>query len=472
MSNPFQQSKAACLKSTVIDGGYCIGCGACAAVAGAVARMKLDDFGMFVAEMDNSAAIPPSVCPFGPGAPNEDVISAAVFDGMEGHSRIGRHLACYAGYVATGDYRARGSSGGIGKWLLVQLLERGMVDHVIQVSASVSEAGLPLYRYVVCDNTDEIRTGAKSAYHPIEMSGVLEIVRNKRARYAITGVPCFIKAVRLLQRHDPLYRERIRYTLGIVCGHLKSASYAKMLGWELGVNPGALEAIEFREKLPNLPANHKGIRATHRDGSKPTEVKSVRSLFGGDYNLGFFQYNACDFCDDVVGETADISIGDAWLPEYMGDPQGTSVIVVRNAEIAGLVSAAKEKGVLRLDEITADRVAESQAGGFRQRREGLAYRLHMVDKEGRWRPEKRVQPASNHLSKQRRRVYELRRLISLKSHKAFSAAVEMNDFSSFRDAMAPLISELNKASAPGFFLRVINGIKRRASNAFLSCKKN
>jgi len=241
-----------------------------------------------------------------------------------------------------------------------------------------------------------------------------------------------------------------------------------MLGWQLGVPPGELGAIEFREKLPNLPANHKGIRATPRNGAPPSEVKSVRSIFGGDYNLGFFQYNACDFCDDVVAETSDISVGDAWLPEYMNDPQGTSVLVVRNPEIAALVDAARADGSLHLDEISADRVATSQAGGLRQRRDGLAYRLLMADKEGRWRPEKRVKPSANHLSKRRRRVYELRRLISLKSHGAFRTAVEKNDFSSFREVMAPMISELNKASAPGFFTRVINGLKRRVARFFFT----
>lgn len=447
----------------MIDGGYCIGCGACAAVSGSTARMRLDELGMFRADLDETAGVSPSICPFGPGAPDEDVISSSLYKGLPKHPFIGHHLNCYAGYVSSGNYRARGSSGGIGKWLLVQLLEKGMVDQVIQVSATTSSPGGPLYRYVVCDSPDEIRAGAKSAYHPIEMSGVLEIIRNRDSRYAITGVPCFIKAIRLLQRNDPLFRERVRYTLGIVCGHLKASAYADMLAWQLEVPPGELGAIEFREKLPGLPANHKGIRATNRNHTHESEVKSVRSLFGGDYNLGFFQYNACDFCDDVVGETADISIGDAWLPEYMSDPQGTSVMVVRNPEIASLLSAARDEGELCLEEITADRVAKSQAGGLRQRREGLAYRLHMVDTEGRWRPDKRVKPSQNHLSRKRRRVYELRRLISMRSHGAFKRAVELNDFSSFRQTMAPLISALGEASAPGLFVRVLNGLKRRAS---------
>lgn len=41
-------------------------------------------------------------------------------------------------------------------------------------------------------------------------------------------------------------------------------------------------------------------------------------------------YKACDFCDDVFAETADIALGDAWLPEYVQDGNGTNVVVTRN----------------------------------------------------------------------------------------------------------------------------------------------
>ena len=39
-------------------------------------------------------------------------------------------------------------------------------------------------------------------------------------------------------------------------------------------------------------------------------------LADGDWGAGFFQNPACDWCDDVVAETADIAFGDAWVEPY------------------------------------------------------------------------------------------------------------------------------------------------------------
>ena len=61
------------------------------------------------------------------------------------------------------------------------------------------------------------------------MSGVLEEIRTSPGRYAVVGIPCFIKAVHLARAADPILRERIVYTLGLVCGHMKSARFAESL---------------------------------------------------------------------------------------------------------------------------------------------------------------------------------------------------------------------------------------------------
>ena len=43
------------------------------------------------------------------------------------------------------------------------------------------------------------------------------------------------------------------------------------------------------------------------------------------WHYQYFKHNACNFCDDVFGETADITFMDAWLPEYVRDYKGTSL---------------------------------------------------------------------------------------------------------------------------------------------------
>src|SRR3546814_2826148 len=65
-------------------------------------------------------------------------------------------------------------------------------------------------------------------------------------------------------------------------------------------------------------------------------------------------------------------------------------------------------------------VEQTQAAGFRQRREGLAYRLSWL-RPG-VRPRKRVAPASHGLPRRRKLIYRVRNHIALWSHRIFYLA--------------------------------------------------
>jgi hypothetical protein len=139
-------------------------------------------------------------------------------------------------------------------------------------------------------------------------------------------------------------------------------------------------------------------------------------LGDGDWGAGFFQNSACNFCDDVLAETADISFGDAWVEPYSSDWRGTNVVVVRSPLLRDLVEQGITADKLELRPVDADYIANTQAAGFRQRREGLAYRLTW--RRGGLKPRKRVAP-SNQLPFQRKLIYRLRYRISAWSHRMF-----------------------------------------------------
>lgn len=431
--------------STVVEGGYCIGCGVCAVVDGSPITIEMNDRGYFQAALrDDSptdqelAARIDSVCPFSASATDENRIGATLFAShAEFDTRIGFHVECYAGHVTEGRFREQGSSGGIAKWILHELFQHRLIDYAIHVEpASMAEDGT-LFTYRVATSESEILRGSRAAYYPVEMSGALQFLKENPGRYAITGVPCFIKAVRLLAMAEPGVAGRVRFCLGIICGHLKSHSYAEMIAWQMGVPPGDLEGIDFRTKIPGLTAREKGVTVVSR--SRPREnipPKRVQDIFGTKYPYGFFQYPACDFCDDVLAETADVAVGDAWLPEYIAE--GNSIVVVRNELIHGLVQRAVAEGRLALDPVGPDTVAMSQSGGLRHRREGLAFRLHTAVAEGRWVPPKRVAPAVEHIPPRRRAIYRMRTVMASRSTEAFHKAKKAGDFEVFHTAMRRL----------------------------------
>ena len=108
-----------------------------------------------------------------------------------------------------------------------------------------------------------------------------------------------------------------------------------------------------------------------------------------------------------MGETADISIGDAWLPQYVKDSKGTSIMVVRNREIDELLEKFKNQKELVLDQVSADDVTQSQIGGFRQRHEALSMRIADKEKKGEWVPKKRIKANEFEIVPKRKKIYQL-----------------------------------------------------------------
>ncbi len=454
------------LFTTVIDGGYCIGCGACAAFDSNI-RIKLDEQGRYVATgQDENTAIAPAaarVCPFADGVPDEDELARDVFGAdTQFEPHVGYHVASYAGWVVETDFRASGSSGGLASWILVELLNRGLVDYVVHVAPQPSaSAGTPLFRFAISSTPEEARGNAKSRYYPVEMSGVISEMLQRPGRYAVVGIPCFIKAIRLACRESAVLKERVVFTVGIVCGHLKSTAFAEMFAWQCGIAPSELRAIDFRTKLPGEPASSYAVTVTgERNGQTVSVTKPTSELFGSNWGHGFFKYKACDFCDDVVGETADISIGDAWLPEYVSDSGGTNLVVVRSRVLNALLVDAVSAGRLHLDSIPVEKVVESQAGGFRHRRDGLAYRLQLEDEAGRWRPAKRVDASGKNLTRQQREIYAQRHQLGQVSHAAFAGAKSKRDFSVFMQTMKPLVARYERLYRRPLVLRILGRIKR------------
>jgi len=416
------------LCSTVIAGGYCIGCGACASTPASGFQLRLDEFGKYRAQptQPQSERIDSCkeklVCPFADGNPNEEEIAAAFYaEHCSLDEKIGYFRKCYAGHVRTGDFRRNGSSGGIVSWLGCELLNRDLIDGFIHVRARPPDQADPrLFQYAISRTAAEVIAGASSRYYPVELSRVLAEVRRVEGRYAIVGVPCFIKALRLLAMQDNLVQQRIPFHIGLVCGHLKSARFAEFLARQCGVEVHELAGFNFRKKLPDRPANRYGVEVTSDvDGSFKQIVKPTSELAGTNWGEGFFKYAACDYCDDVFAETADIVIGDAWLPEYAEDSGGTSVIVTRSRFMQQIIADGISSDALELEDMRPTRAAQSQIGSFWHRRTALAYRLFLKDQGGQWRPEKRTQPSSQ-LQALDRRAVRLRMELAAMSHRAYA----------------------------------------------------
>ncbi|MCH6258380.1 Coenzyme F420 hydrogenase/dehydrogenase, beta subunit C-terminal domain [Puniceicoccaceae bacterium K14] len=431
----------------VIDGGFCIGCGGCAFVSPDSFKMKLNDSGNWVPTQHGPGALGiEMLCPMSGESENETEIASRLFPGLPEDSLIGRYGFCGAGWVKENDFRTKGGSGGMVSWLLTKLIESGEVDGVIHV-VGASDVLEPdedvMFGYGVSESVSEIRRGAKSRYYPIEMSKVLEFLSRTKKRYAFVGIPCFVKALRLLQKAGKIEEGRVVYAIGLVCGHLKSKYFADLLAWQKGVEPKLLRTMDFRKKRNSGLASQYDFEMTYVNGDR-REQKSypMAGVIGKDWGLGLMKNFACEFCDDVMAECSDVVIGDAWLPKYVDDPRGANVVVVRNSAILKIFEDGSRSGALHLDAIEVADVIRSQSSGLSHRREGLGYRLSIWG-QNKWVPRKRVEPSSN-LSNKRKSIYKCRLDIAAYSSSVFFEAMRVKSFDYFMMTMKPMMDTYSR----------------------------
>lgn len=296
-------------------------------------------------------------------------------------SRIGRYYNSYVGY--SDKYRETSSSGGLATYLTAKLLEDDQVDYVVSVGVGDTD----YYDYQISNTVDEVLKTSKTKYYPVSMANVLKHIENNDGRYAIVGTACFVKAVRLLQYYNPLFKERVKFVVGIICGGQKSRYYTDFLASRLEFAPNTFHNPQFRVKDKDSYALDYSFSCINNDDG---EARSIKMQGLGDmWGTGLFKNNACDFCDDVTSELADISLGDAWIEPYSKDGKGTNVIVTRSPLADNLVRNGWANKSLVLEELPFDKFIQSQQGSFNHRHTGLAYRMKLAKKNGTQLPPKR-----------------------------------------------------------------------------------
>lgn len=455
---------------TVADEGHCVGCGMCAFAVDK--SMKLNRYGEFIPEIDfhslssTDAQRCENLCPSLNPQQDENFIGKQFFGnhGADHDSKIGFALSSYAGFAIEDTYRANGTSGGMASWIAVELLKRGHVNSVIHVKESErTNSSDPFYSYTVSDSIEEARAGSKTKYHATHLLDVLRVVSKSEKKFLFIGVPCFVKALRRLQISDSVFREKIPFAISLVCGHMKSVNWSISLGWGSKISPADIDNIQYRTKGSNIPARAYVFRAFTKQGYIQKDSSEVP---GGSFNAGALMLRACEFCDDVVGETADLTVGDAWLPRFEVDSGGTNLLIVRNPVIEEIFKSANGISI-NITPLSNTEAALSQPGAFRQRREGLSYRLQREINNQRWVPSKRVSPNQFSVGFFRKKVYDLRTQVTIQSRTLFADALQSNDFNNYSENISKLSKAVRRYERLSSFPRLL---KNKISRLYYSLK--
>ena len=415
----------------VIDNGLCIWCWVCAFHDDSY-DMELDSYWMIQAKHNwkkewNKKT--DEVCPFSNTSDNEDIIWKRLYSEQKNHKYIWYHMWLYAWSVSEWSYRKLWSSWWVGSWILKELLERKLVDKVVHVRATESNK---LFEYAISWNIEEMRIWAKSKYYPITFIDVLKLIEQSDDRFAIVWIPCFIKSIRLLIKKNKDLESKIKFCIWLVCGHLKSSKFWEMLARQLWYTQKDLKAIDFREKDDTKSADNYWFSATNKAWKK--EVKSMKSLFGWNWWANFFKYKACDYCDDTFAETADMTIGDAWIPRYSKDSWWNNVVITRNDILNTIIKEWIDAWKLNFDILSEEEVILSQRSWIRHKNKWLAYRLFYKKTP----IDKRVEPSSD-IWLYYKMIFRMRVVLRDQSHRFYKIAEKLNWFWIFKILIAPAL---------------------------------
>ena len=455
------------IADSVLAHNYCCGCGVCAGVChSSVLEMRFNEYGEYRPYLTGKCTnckLCSKVCPFVDGNANEDELSEMVFacDPKIKHSlETGYYLDAYVGYVADPQVRWNSASGGMATWFLEKLLAEKTVDYVLCVSPN--DDPNRLFRYTVCTSTEDIRKCSSSCYYPVTTQEVLSFVAENNGRYAIVGLPCVCKAVRLAQQQSTQLRDRIKYVIGLVCGQTKSKSFVEYICAVAGGDPHKLQKVEFRVKNMSRPASDYGLRFTCEAGSVLTREATIFWTQGMNraWVDRYFTPQACDFCDDVFAECADIVFMDAWLSEYTKDPMGHSLVLTRKSPVNDFFSYEVENPLQTfLHRISVDSVIRSQLGVLCSKRGGMRDRISFKRSNGlpaplkRWNTTALIRPL---------RMWRLNTSLHRVSRKTGVVWADVDkNLDAFLSGMKDLLLNLDKAKRQLLFYRLPNAVLRK-----------
>ena len=379
--------------SEVASKNHCIGCGVCTAICPqSVLQMQLAPSSSYevrqIPGCDERCDLCLKVCPFYQKDGFEDALNRKIYADLPNQSGdFAKFLNTYEFYKKDEAQRLSSASGGAGNFIFNALFENGLIDYAIcaqsvdnasycapQSAAMVQDAaepqntsaaqnfkedapqnleqssdasqnleqspGAPLFKFAVIKSAGELERTKKSAYYPLSLGEALKFIAAHDGAYAISALPCFAKALRLICEKNRRIKSRVKFIIGLVCGQSKSANFARKLANNAFGEEVSLASADFRYKIAGASAMSFGFKFRDVRGREAVDDRgSSAELY---WSSRAFTPLACNRCVDVFAKCADAVLMDAWLSPQVADFRGSSLVITRDERIDELFKKGGE----------------------------------------------------------------------------------------------------------------------------------
>lgn len=351
----------------VVRIGLCTGCGTCVGLCqhSSLIMIKDESRGVYLPKLKYEMCKDCGLCfECCPGYfVNFKKLNLEIFGKEPEDVLIGNFTNFYIGYSTDNKIRYNASSGGLITQLLIFALEEGIIDGALVTRMKKDKPLEP--EAFIARTKEEIIDASTSKYCPVPANVVLQQIMREEGKFAVVGLPCHIHGIRKAEMRNKQLRGKILLHIGIFC--MNTISF---LGTEF-----LLQSLEIKkEEVKNI--NYRGCGWP---GGMSIKLKNGDEIFIStseyyDARFSSFIPLRCTLCPDHTCELADVSFGDAWLPELSKDNLGTSIIISRNEVGDEILHNAVSKGVINLIKANRNMVMQSQ-NMFRAKKKDLNVRI-------------------------------------------------------------------------------------------------
>ena len=261
---------------------------------------------------------------------------------------LGNIEGVYIGKATDERIYKNSQSGGLVTATLKYLFDSGKIDAA--VVCRVEDAVEYTPKAVVITAVKDLYACQKSSYVPIDIVSALRLTEQYHS-IAVVGTGCHIQGIRALQNFNKKYKEKVKYTLGLICDRTLCKTATDVLYGDY-----------FKEKPKRMIWRDKSLNYKNaRILVKTTDNQTKQVPTWKRHTLKDpFTNPRCRVCFDKLNTGADIVFGDPWGMSNVDWNGGMSVVIPRTLGGAKILKEMQHYLLVKLQEAPLEEVIKGQ----------------------------------------------------------------------------------------------------------------